>query len=105
MSRSYALASLEAYRAYGGDEYHQKARDIWGDIQTLQVSSADVASGKFNGTSFLSHCYGRMCILSIQTSPLQFLARICYGRRAGVPRESRGHALRYESDDELVLAP
>jgi hypothetical protein len=105
MSRSYALASWEAYRAYGSDEYQQKARDIWSDIQTLQVSSADVASGKLNGTAFLSHCYGRTCILSIQTSSLKLFSRVRYGRRARVPRGSRDDALGYESDDELVLAP
>jgi hypothetical protein len=50
---------MEAYRAYGGDLYIQKALTLWSNIQAIQITQTDVEQGRHDGMQFQSTCSGR----------------------------------------------
>jgi hypothetical protein len=58
---------MEAYYAYGGDQYVQKISSIWTKIQRNQVTEMDAAHGIHNYIDFPPKCVGR-------TSPLFVLS-------------------------------
>jgi hypothetical protein len=53
------MACMEAYFAYGGDQYIQKASSFWQAIQANQVTEMNAAYGSHNGVKFRSECLGR----------------------------------------------
>jgi hypothetical protein len=66
---------MDAYRAYGGDQYIQGASAVWSIMQSLQVTEADVVSGNHNHVKFVPQCNGRKC-------PLSFKLNIIYNDRS-----------------------
>jgi hypothetical protein len=50
---------MEAYLAYGGEQYVQKASSLWTAIQAHQVTEMDAAYGSHDHMGFRSECLGR----------------------------------------------
>jgi hypothetical protein len=57
--RPYALACMDAYYAYGGDQYVQKTSSLWTQIQANQVTEMNAAYGSHNRVNFQPECVGR----------------------------------------------
>lgn len=54
----YAMACLDAYIAYGGDDLLAKAQILWEDLSSDLIIPANIASGVHNGTHFKTNCGG-----------------------------------------------
>jgi hypothetical protein len=61
------MACMEAYLAYGGDHYVEKASSLWTAMQANQVTEMDADSSSHDRVIFNSECLGR-------TSPLPSLS-------------------------------
>jgi hypothetical protein len=53
------MACMEAYHAYGGEQYVQKASSLWTAMQANQVTEMNAASGSHDGINFQPECKGR----------------------------------------------
>jgi hypothetical protein len=53
------MACMEAYHAYGGEQYVQKASSLWTAMQANQVTETNAASGSHDGINFQPECMGR----------------------------------------------
>jgi hypothetical protein len=50
---------MEAYYAYGGDQYVEKASSLWTAMQANQVTEMNAAYGSHNRINFQPKCLGR----------------------------------------------
>jgi hypothetical protein len=53
-----ANTCIDAYLAYGHDEWIQKARTLWEHLQHGQISETDIAFGSHNNSAFQLRCGG-----------------------------------------------
>jgi hypothetical protein len=55
-NRLYAIALIDAYRAYGNSTHLDDARATWKTMQNMQITDQDVAFGSHNGTAISTSC-------------------------------------------------
>jgi hypothetical protein len=59
---------MEAYHAYGGDQYVQKASSLWTAMQANQVTETNAVYWNHSRMHFQPECLGRTSLLLFLSS-------------------------------------
>jgi hypothetical protein len=67
------MACLDAYAAYGGDQWFQAARSLWEDLQPYQISEVDLQFGSHNDSGIVTQCGSGKLLFSATYSEDNYL--------------------------------